>query len=259
MLYIHQLNHLTPKKADLESVYLVRDLKMRTPYPLTSERVQEYLSNTFLSDTDREAMLEALFLVDPTLDMLKQLLMMQDSTYEQISLQRAIQILTEMPHALEANIRYAKEMLDWQKEGVNEIVPLFNRVPKLRTSEEKVACNQQVNTVFQRILRNEEFGFFHNDIVNEAHVAHINDLHESVGKGFLFHITLEEELKKIDADSIKKRLPAEKVNVIEQIENNVLLIKRGLERAYDGNMHMVNLALVLYAYMKWLTNKDEFF
>ena len=43
-----------------------------------------------------------------------------------------------------------------------------------------------------------------------------------------------------------------KVAEVEYIQKNIELIKKGIERAYDANMRMVNKALVLYAYVKWL-------
>ena len=66
MLYIHQLNQLTVKSAELESVYLIRELKQKTPYPLREEQLQNYFADFFISDTDKNVTEQALPLVQPT-------------------------------------------------------------------------------------------------------------------------------------------------------------------------------------------------
>ena len=129
---------------------------------------------------------------------------------------------------------------------------LLNIIPHLKTKDEKVAHNDRLNKPFQTILRNTEFTFRSNDIINEGHVNAIQGLHESMLKGFFFHYTLEEELKKLDFQGIKKRLPVAEIADVEEIEKNIENINKGVKRAYEVNMRMVNKAVVLYACVKWL-------
>ena len=47
MLYIHQLTHLSAKMADLESVYLVRELREKVKLPLKEEVMEEAFCEFF--------------------------------------------------------------------------------------------------------------------------------------------------------------------------------------------------------------------
>ncbi|MBI2669258.1 hypothetical protein HYX14_05435 [Candidatus Woesearchaeota archaeon] len=252
MLYIHKLNDLAPKTADVESVYLIRELKQKTPYPFTAERVGEYFSDFFWSDTDRLAMEQALVLIQPTIERVKQIAAEQNELHEPLNLQRAIQIIEEMLEPLQKNIAFAWEIQEWQKSFSSTFVPLFNAIPKLKTQEEKISANEKVNGLFQRVLRNNDFAFNAQDIVNEGEVSHITGLSESLARGFFFHVSLEEELKKVDFETIKTRIPAEKLAETERVQQQLETIKRGIERAYAANMRMVNWGLVMYAYVKWM-------
>ena len=52
MLYIHQLTHLSPKMADLESVYMVRDLREKVKFPLREEVMEEAFCEFFVSSSE---------------------------------------------------------------------------------------------------------------------------------------------------------------------------------------------------------------
>lgn len=257
MLYIHKLSQLTPKTAEVESVYLIREIKQKTSYPLKEAHVQDYLIDFTISDTDREAMIQGAPLVATTIEALKRILTERDPLYEVVNIQRAIQVLSDVPEALHKNISFAEDIAAWQMTTfVPELIPLFNSIPRLRTQQEKAEADKQLSFLFQRILRNKDFGFHFLDIVNEGHVSNVAGLSDSMVKGFLFHFTLEEELKKQDFNWIRRRIPAEKLGEVELIERNVAAIRKSVERAYEVNMRMVNLGLVLYSYVKWLMNES---
>jgi len=255
MLYIHKLSDLSPKTAEVESVYLIRELKQKTPYPFNPQILGDYFSDFSLSATDKDAIDLALQLIDPTIIEMQNMLMERDPIYEEVNIQRAIQMLMEIPPALRNNQEYISEMMAWQSQFPAEVAALFNKIPQLRGQEEKVICNTQVNQLFQKVLRNNNFGFHFSDIIHEGPVAQITGLDEGMTKGFFFHISLEDDLKKIEYNTLRSKLPSEKVQQVELLRENIALIRKGLERAYQANMRMVNTALVLYSYVKWLTNR----
>ncbi len=255
MLYIHELGHLNAKSAEIESVYLIRELREKTPYPLDNDKFAAHFEDLFVSKTDQEMIQQAVYLVEPTLEALQQLMAAANPTYELLNLQRAVQILKEMPEALNHNLTYVNEILPWQDVFVLEAVTTFNSIPHLRTPEEKIACNQKVNSFFQKVLRNSQFSFNFSDIVNEAQLSQILGLQESMARGFLFHISLEEELKKVHYEVLKARLPEDMVRQVEHLRGNIEIIKKGVERAYNVNLRMIQWALIMYAYVKWLMNK----
>ena len=259
MLYIHELRHLSLKTADIESVYLIRDIKGKTPYPLQQDTLFGYWGDFLFSHTDKQMMEQSLELLQPTVEMVEALLSEDSSLYEAINLERAIGILRSLPEPVRKNISYCDEILAWQEPFISFIIPVLNNIPKSKGVEDERRWKQDVNSFFEKVLRNGEFGFNYSDVLSETQLAAITGLHESMTQGFFFHVTIEEELKKINYDTIRGRLPQEKVQAVEAIRENVEIIKKGIERGYQGNMRMVNWALVMFAYVRWLGNKWETF
>lgn len=255
MLYIHQLNHLSPRMADLESVYIVRELKEKMPFPLAGEKLEEAFCEFFISSSELQAMEGAVSLVEPTVEMIKALARLESSLYETVSLQRAIQALAPVTAALESNLAYLQQVQVWQATSSSGMTALLNQIPKLRTPEEKLRVNDEIKSLFQFLLRNQGFVFHASDMVHEGPVAQVNGLVESMQKGFFFHVSLEEEYQKVDFNTIKRRVPAEELQRVEEIEQNILKIKKAVDAAYNANMRMVNLSVILYSYVKWLSNR----
>jgi len=253
MLYLHNLNHLTPKAADVESVPLIREIKQKVGYPITEVKLKEHLLTFFPTEDDLTKMELSLFLVEPTLGQVAKLAEEKnEQLHEPASLVRAKQILEEMPPALEKNIQFAHQLREWQNIFFMEALEIFNALPKLRTMDEKKAYNERLNEIFRMILRNPEFAFNFWDLVHEAHTSHVDGLIESLNKGFIFHFSLEEELKKLTFDQIRHRIPGDRIEEVEKIKRNVQAIKNGIDRSYDVNKRMVDLAVYLYSYIKWL-------
>ncbi len=253
MLYIHKLNQLAPKAADLESVYLMRELKQKTPLPINEAKLHELLAEFLVSDTDKTLIDQALPLIEPTIQKVDTLTTEKNDIHESANLVRTAQILREIPLPLQNSLLYVYDISNWQKQFLTEITPLLNSLNKLRANEDKIRANEKLKEIFRKILRNDDFGFKFIDIINEGQVAQIQGLIESIDKGFLFHYTLEEELKKISFADIKRRIPANHLEEAETIRHNVLLIQKGVERAYQVNMRMVNMSIILFSYIKWLT------
>ncbi|MEK6809779.1 MAG: hypothetical protein AABY40_03830 [Nanoarchaeota archaeon] len=255
MLYIHQLTHLSAKMADLESVYLVRDLREKVKLPLKEEVMEEAFCEFFVSSSELQVIEETAALVEPTIESIKSLAQLGSELYEAVSLQRATQALAPITAALESNLSYLQQVQVWQATSSSALAELLNQIPKLRTQEEKLRVNEEVKGLFQFLLRNQGFVFHAPDMVHEGPVAQVNGLLESMQKGFFFHVSLEEEYNKVDFNTIKRRLPTEELQRVEAIEQNILKIKKGVDAAYNANMRMVNLSVILYSYVKWLSNK----
>ena len=254
MLYIHKLSDLSRKSAETESVMIIRDLRQRMGFPISVQKMEEYFGEFLISETDTTAMLQALALINPTLEKVKHLAAEEDAVHEPVNLQRTTQILSAIPNSLLATLEFSREIADFREEFFKNASGLLNQVPRLRTNEEKKAVNEKISALFEKILRNKEFGFNYTDVVNESHVSNVNGLHESMLKGYFFHISLEEELKKASFEVIKERIPADKLQQVDEIAAHIATIKKGVERAYDINMRMVNSAIQLYSCVKWVMN-----
>ncbi len=269
MLYIHQLNHLSSKMADLESVSLIRELKGKTPYPLQEGQLNVLFRNFFVSGSELAAVENGLNLIEPTVEQVKSLtqkssvltssqLSSEFSSpllYEIINLQRAIQMLKSFPPPLQNNLTFLQEFQVWQQSSGQSVALLFNHIPRLKSAEEKIKANEEIKKLFGFLLRHSEFHFNYHDLVNEGQVATASGLQEGMEKGFFFHVTLEETSKKLEYETIRRRIPSEELRVVGEIERNIELIKEAVDISYKANMRIVNLAVILYSYVKWLTGK----
>lgn len=251
LLYIHTLPHLSPKMVELESVYLVRELKQKIKPPLSLTVAQEYFSEFLVSPTDKETIEQGLAAIEPAIQLTQQILSEQNPLHEPINAQRTLQILQEIPQPLFNNLRFLEEVSLWQEQGINEFVVVLNTIPRCRTQEEKKACDARLSALFEKVLRNNVLAFRFHDIINEAQVAHINGLQEGMAKGYLFYVSLEDELKKRSFEVLKQRLPSQEIERNEQLQSYVTSIKRAVERAYQANFRMVQWATMWYAYVKW--------
>lgn len=255
MLYIHQLKDLTPKSADIEVVPVIREIKTRTPYPLKAADVKDYLELFYVSESEKLAMGKALEQIPSAIIDIQALLNSKDPDYEPVNLQRAITMLKEIPPFLLTNLNYAREIGAWQEGFVADFASFFNIIPNLKNKgqEEKVAVNNKLNSIFEKILRSNTMNFNYRDVVSEGQKSRMADLSESMGKGFLFKVSLQEEIKKQSFDFIKGRIPGEKLRKADFIKLKIDDVKKGVDAAYDFNFRMINFSLVIYGYIKWLS------
>ncbi len=252
MIYLKNLNQLTPKIADIESVPLIREIKQDFSLPVKEDKVRRHFLPYFTKEQDIELMKNSLSVIQPTLEGFTTLLERKDSDYAPINITRAHKLVSETHKPLSINIHYAEEILAWQEEFVKEATLIFNSLPGARSQEKKLELNNRLNVLFQKILRNKEFIFMYPDIVNEAEVEHMKSLRDMISKGFLFYIKMEEELNKVNFNSIKKRISLDKLQNSDSLSDKVSEIKKGVDKAYQINMNMIGWAVLLYSYVKFL-------
>jgi hypothetical protein len=248
--YINQLKDLTPKSADIESTFIIRDLKKNTPAPLTYEKIFDYFSLFFVSESEKAAMNRAASLIEPAIDAIIAIGHSKDPAFEPINLKRAVEMLREIPEPLNINIDYATTINLWQEDFTQDFAPLMNSIPSLSTTEEKIKVNKDLNAIFNRLLRNDHMAFNFKDIISEVHKKRVSDLLEAIEAGFLFKISLEDELKKVSFEERKLKIADAKLRANDDIKKMVREIKKGVDAAYGVNLRMVNWAIVVYSYIK---------
>jgi hypothetical protein len=253
LIYVHQLSKFEPKAADIESVRLIRDIKRRFSYPLTIDMLKPHLAEYSISTADINAMILAMNKIPPTVLELQAMIRLPDDLHEPVNIRRSIGILQEVYLSLQANILFAQQIMAFQDSLPDQTLGLFNSIPTLKSEEEIKEYNRQLSIVFERILRNPEFCFRFDDIVFEAQKEHVTALIGMINNGYFFRIMIEEELKKLSFDQIKSRFPQSMIQQSDRVLGYIQEIKKGVDSAYDINMGMVTLALVLYSYVKWLT------
>lgn len=252
MIYVHSLKDLNQKTADIESIYIIREIKEKNQVPIIEENLRNHISPFFVSNEDITIMKNSLDLIGPTIQKIRDLSKIQDIEYEPINIHRAISMLEEIFIPLLNNIYYFEDIFTWQEQASNEITNILNSIPTSKSNEEKLKINKELSETFEKILRNKEFRFNYNGIINDGLLERIKNLNESMENGFLFHVTLEEHLNKVNFDVIRKRISSHKLEIAENIAQDIIKIKKGVELVYKKNMHIINIALILYAYIKWL-------
>jgi hypothetical protein len=251
MLYIHSLKDLTVKSAEIECTALIREIKKENHLPLEEGQVEKQLSIFFVSKTDVEHMDKSMGLVLETVNDIVAL-SKAGKNLEAINLKRACAGLNEISSPLAKNLEYVKKMISFQDIFIPKVTDLLNQISELKTDAEKKAFDEQMSQFFARILRNKkDFTFAYEDIINEAHTARLNNLVESMQHGFFFHVPIEDYLKKQEGKDMAKSQTAE-VAAVESIAQKIKSIKDGVDRAYEANMRMLNMAVVLYAYIRWI-------
>ena len=254
MLYIHKLSDLNIKSAEIECVPIVRDIKL-SGFPVSQQKLTELFTKTTVSAADIELIERALRLLGPVLLALRQLLSKANPVHEPVNLNRALQSLNALEAPLLKNLEYARNIFDFQQQFMGCTEVLVNSISRLKTNEEKQAANAEISSCFEKVLRNSGFSFSHQDLIFEAHTGVVRDLAESLSKGYLFHVTLEEELKKLTFADIKKRISAGDLAEADSLEADVRQIKEGVDAAYRLNMHMVEWAIIFLACVKAATSK----
>jgi hypothetical protein len=250
MLYIHTLKDLTVKSAEIECTSLIREIKKENKIPLDEELVNKQLSIFFVSKIDIEHMTKALDIIPETVNEIVAL-SKSGKNFEAINLKRACSGLNEITAPLEKNMEYATKLIAFQETFILKVTDLLNQIPKLKTEPEKKAFDETMSGFFGKILRNKsDFIFAYSDIINEAHIARINNLIESITHGSFFHVPIEEYLKKQEGKDLVKSQSVEAA-AVDSITKKLIIIKEGVDRAYETNMRMLNMAVVLYAYIKW--------
>lgn len=255
MLYIHKLSDLNPKSAEIESVPFVRGMNLSGSFPFTQQKVAAAFADCAISGEDAAAIERSLQLLEPTLARLSGMLARNDPIYEPVNLGRAIQSLKSLMLPLANNLRYGKEAVALQQEFMAKAAGLLNAIPTLRTNEEKSKLNAEISSYFEKVLRSGGFSFAHMDIVHETQTSLARDLAESLRKGYIFHVTLEEELRKAQFAEIKLRIPSDKLKESEEIEAAIRGIGEGVEQAYALNMKMLLWAVIFYSCIKLATNR----
>lgn len=252
MIYIHTLKDLNIKSLEIESNFLIRDIKHKNSFPLQAESLNKEISPLFISKESISLMQNSLDVLPKVITGIFELSKTQD-LYELVNIERACSDLDKVFGPLKKSIEYCSSISEWQNNCVKEIQELFNKLPKLRTKEEKIAHNDKLSSLFEKILRNKEsFSFNYNDIINEGHTNLIKYLNESMAKGFLFHVKLDEYIHKLDFKIIQQRIPKEEQEKVDNISKQIAEIKKGVDTAYEMNMKMIQLAIILYSYMEWI-------
>ena len=250
MIYIHSLLDLNQKSAEIESVQLIRDLRLKIKFPLTPEKLVSFTEIFYLSETDREIISAAVKDLPLLLADFRMLLDDTTGIYESINVQRAFKTLSEIEAPLNKNLTYAIELHRGRSEFLREFSFIVNNLGNRTSEEERTTANERLNELFFLILRTDNFTFKGEGLIQEKETVSISSLQESLRSGYLFSVSLDEEQLKKDFELIKLRLPPDVLERIDKLYNRVSALKSGVDRAYEHNLRMIELSVNLYALIK---------
>jgi disulfide oxidoreductase YuzD len=253
MIYIHELGSLSPKVADVECVPIVRRLKAEHNFPLQMIDIRQEFTKFFVTEQDVNVMERSLAQIPLTAQAIVEFANSGDPIYEVQNLQRAINMLNEIPLALVANIQFAKQIFIWQDAVLEEMLSILNSIPHIQTDDQRKIINDGLNKIYATLLRNDHrFGMHYIDIIGEQQKARMENLIESMEQGFFFRISLENQLKRTHFSDIIEHVPKESFVKVESVYSQIEIIKRGADAAYAANIRIVEWALILYSHMKWM-------
>ena len=251
MLYVHKLSDLNPSTANIECIEFIRELRRTLSLPVSADRLVSYLSASNVVEDDLKVMETGLSSVEPAVAKLSSLLSYNDGVYEPVNIYRAMQTLSQVPSSLKVNIDFGREIVGFQSELAPAVASLLNAVPSLRTLDDKSRADAFLSALFARVLRNSEFSFRFSDVIHEGQLTLVSGLLDSLSKGFLFHFTLEDEIKKLNFEQVKPGIPSSHLSDADEARSLISAVNEGVVRAYSVNMRMVTLAVMLFSAMKW--------
>jgi hypothetical protein len=256
MLYIHKLPDLNMKSAEIESISVIRELRIVSHFPVSEEFMNSQLTAYFARADELKMMGEALALIPFVSEQLVRLLAEKNEVHEPINVYRSIQLLKQIQQPLQNNLAYVSQLDSAQAQLAGKMTELINKIPGMAAPEDISAVNEALSSIFENLLRSKSMVFNCYDIINESHTGIANGLLESMRNGYLFHVTLEEEMKKADFARIQLHILREKLDEAEAIRQNILTIKKGVDAAYNVNMKTVELAVLLYSMIKWASARQ---
>lgn len=255
MLYIHKLADFGQKIVESESIAIIRDFKQKLKFPFKVDAMQSYLQQYHIQAEEINLAERTVELCEETAKKVEELLALQDSSLEMINLQRTVQMLRSIPVPMQESLMYNLSIKNSHSKIVEEFTQALNNVANAYSKEQKIAVNEALNRPFEKLLRNKSFVFRHNDIIHEGQVTMLEGLLESIGRGYFFNFTLEEEIQKASLNDIRHRLAPEKLAVMDEVVRNIEEIKKCVDQAYALNFRMVEMCTTMYAFIKAVNTK----
>jgi len=245
MIYIHRLFDLTPKTMESECVQRVRDLRKTITLPIVSEQIQREIEPYFLG-AEQEVMINHALQLFPVVE--EKLKALPGSPFEPQNIQRALRTLKMVEGSLKFSLQYAHEVKQGKEQFYTNTASCMNTIYATTDPQQKFLQSKHLSSFVEKVLRHEEFYFNADGLVDEGSVEAIKSLHESIGTGFLFQRTMEDELKKRTFEHIRLRLLSEQITLSESIRADVGMIRKSIQTMYDHNLHMIELAITVYGF-----------
>lgn len=250
MIYIHELKSLNPKSADIESVPIIRVIRESCRLPLSEESVRNIFSPFRIDEPEIGMMEKNVELTALAMEEIMGFYKLSRNS-EPINLKRVYTDLNEIQHRMKINIEFARKIIGWQDDSMQQIALLINKAPSLKTREDRMNYQKEISPLFEAVLRHDRFTFRFFDIINEAHTMRMKDLIEGMNEGIFFHKGIIEHLKNADFSTMRTMLPKEEISAADSIAAKIAEIKKCVDVCYDFNRRMVGFAVHLYSYIKW--------
>ncbi len=128
------------------------------------------------------------------------------SVYELVNLQRLILTIAEIKQALQTNKEAFLTLLSKQENLPIRMQVLFQEIREANTKTTKMKVGKDVFQLLCEVAGAKE-GINPGTKINEAHVNHSKELAQRFAEGYVYHWSLEEEIKHVPFDQIFKKVP----------------------------------------------------
>jgi len=216
------------------------------------ELLQEIFKDCMTTDEELLLSEKAEDVLGPTLEGINWLMddvKANPANYEAINIHRLKSTIEEIPPALEKNLAEMKHVI-----SVQYAVPVAVKwlIDSAKTAVSGEELKKIFNEGFQLLctLANDVQGELNPDLrINEAHQTHVDDMSQRFKKGYVYHWSIQDELKKVPFEEVFERLNQEQKDQFGKLSALLEALTTSVEMNYDFNWKQVALIRRVYSVM----------
>lgn len=168
------------------------------------------------------------------------------SVYELVNLQRLILTITEINPAIQTNKEAFVTLLSKQENLPIRMQVLFQEIREANTKTTKMKVGKDVFQLLCEVAGAKE-GINAAVKINESHVNHNKELAQRFGEGYIYHWSLEEEIKHISFDQIFKKVPEAEKDYFFQLVKLLDELAKTTNAVYTLNWKHITLLRRVYS------------
>ncbi|MBI4441485.1 hypothetical protein HY639_04920 [Candidatus Woesearchaeota archaeon] len=177
------------------------------------------------------------------------------SWYESINIKRLISTINEIRPALAVNKEAFTQLMAKQANLPIRMQVLFQELREHNTRETKIRVGQGVFALLCEMAGAKD-SINAQAKINEAHVTHSKELAERFAQGYIYHWSLEEEIKHIPFNQIFTKFPEDEKELYYQLTKLLDELTKTTNAIYSMNWKHVALIRRVYCLFSELAFKE---
>jgi hypothetical protein len=167
--------------------------------------------------------------------------------YESINVHRLKATVEELPGPLKLNIGELKKVESLQHAVPVAVKDLINAARNANSPEELQKIPKDSFKLMCAIANDENGELKPDQRINESHRSHIKDISERFKTGYIYHWSIEDELKKIPFQDIFSRLEKEQQDRFHKLAKDLDKLNESVDVAYQLNWRQISLIRRIYS------------